>query len=404
MKIKIAVSTLVSLFILSAFFIPRIFSQAGQVDGWWTDSSGVNHQCPPDCGGSSSGSGASNYNSYSNAYNAGVAIWQMGQQQAERDAALLRQQELQRQEAARIARENQLRREEEQRQAHAQLMSELSLIDSPGKAGPELLPMDGDKNLKPTGTSFFGIGGDKGTAKGFEVQDEFRNMDEAWVNEHKGIIAKRLEEPNKWCKGILGHLKHNEPSLPYKKFDELQPGDVLVVNASGSSWAINKLDNLLSGVKASKASHTVLYLKEVNGKKYFLENIPGEGPRIILEDEYQERYRARGAQVARLVGQPLNAAEAKELYAAAVELAAKNRKSVVDLTVFGTNYGTIFGTDYGVWGKDDIVCSESDWALLKKFRDIPKTTDKIKRFLGVDFSPADFFENKQHFLVTPLGQ
>jgi len=230
--------------------------------------------------------------------------------------------------------------------------------------------------------------------------DELEEMNAAWMENQKKLIQQRLEEPNKWCSAIYTSLKTKAPPLPYKKFNELQPGDVLLIEHSGTmGWAINKGDNLLSGDKVSNASHTVLYLKEINGKKFFLENIPGEGPRIIGEDEFLTRYGPRGVQVAKLA-QPLDPKQAKELFAAAVEIAAKNRSAIAN-NLFGTKW---LGTNYGPWGKENVVCSEADWALLKTAgREIPKSNDRIKVGLGIDVSPADFFNNEQYFLVSPLG-
>jgi len=220
-------------------------------------------------------------------------------------------------------------------------------------------------------------------------------MDSAWLKDQQKLIEQRLDEPNKWSDGIYRSLKTKAPPLPYKKFNELQSGDVVLVNASGLSRVINKADNALSGADSSGASHTVLYLREVNGVKHFVENVPGEGPRIIFEDEFLSKYASRGAQVAKLA-QPLSDKEAKKLYSAAVEMAAKNRQEI--------NNSQFLGTNYGAWGKDNVVCSEADWALLNMARDkqVPASGDAAKRALGVDFSPADFFDNGQHFLVSPM--
>jgi len=214
----------------------------------------------------------------------------------------------------------------------------------------------------------------------------FENMNADWMEKQRQLIDQRLREPNKWCSGIHGSLMGKVPPLPYKKFNELEAGDVLLIG--DGLKPIAAIDSSLSRDKVSNASHTVSYLKEVNGKKLFLDNQPGEGPRIISEDVFLEKYGSRSAEVARLVGQPVSNKETKELFTAAVKMAQKNR-----------NAG---GTNYGVWGKDDMVCSEASWALLKATgRKIPKSDDQIKVAGGIDFSPADF-QNSQYFLVTPV--
>ena len=225
-------------------------------------------------------------------------------------------------------------------------------------------------------------------------QFEFENMNAEWMKKQKQIIEQRLMEPNKYASAIYKSLKTKAPPLPWKTFNELQPGDVLLIEGLG----IAAVDNTItSGNKASKASHTVVYLKEVNGKKLFLDNQPFEGPRIISEHEFLKLYSPRSAEVAKLA-QPLNQKEGKQLFAAAVEMAQKNRKEIAD-NWFGT---PLLDTNYGAWGKENVVCSESDWALINAAgRNIPKSDDRIKVNLGIDFSPADY-KNSQYFLVTPF--
>jgi len=228
-------------------------------------------------------------------------------------------------------------------------------------------------------------------------QNKFEQNPAAWSEKETKLIQERLKGQNKQCQGIQSRLMGKVDPLPDKKFNELQAGDVLLIAGSG---LITGTDNLLSGDKVSFASHTVLYLKEVNGKKLFLDNQPfgKSGPRIISEDEFLETYGHRNADVARLVGQPLNDKEAKQLFSAAVKMAQDNRKVVAN-NWFGT---TMFGTNFGAWGKDDIVCSEADWLLLKSTgRQIPRSSDNVKVKLGIDFSPADY-QNGRYFLVTPL--
>jgi hypothetical protein len=98
------------------------------------------------------------------------------------------------------------------------------------------------------------------------------------------------------------------------------------------------------------------------------------------------------------LAQPLKEKEGKELFKAAVEMAQKNRKGIAD-NWFGS---PLLDTHYGPWGKDNVVCSEADWALINAAgRNIPKSGDRIKMGAGVEFSPADF-QNSQYFLVTPF--
>ncbi|OYV96496.1 MAG: hypothetical protein B7Z62_08070 [Deltaproteobacteria bacterium 37-65-8] len=237
-------------------------------------------------------------------------------------------------------------------------------------------------------------GGEGKSTAVLQEQAEFENRNADWMEKQRLLVEERLREPNEYASAIYKSLKTNAPPPPAKTLDKLQSGDVLLIEGK----AIAYLDNKLSvGNDTSSASHTVLYLKEVKGEKLFMDNQPFEGPRIISEDEFEHLYGSRQAQVAKLA-QPLNEQEGKKLFTAAVEMAQKNRKEITD-NWFGT---PLLGTSYGAWGKENVVCSEADWALINATgRNIPKSGDLVKRGLGVDFSPADYL-NSRYFLVTPL--
>jgi hypothetical protein len=139
-------------------------------------------------------------------------------------------------------------------------------------------------------------------------------------------------------------------------------------------------DTSLSGTKASDASHTVLYLKKVNGIRFFLDSIPGEGPRIVPEAYILNKYGQRRMEVAKLA-QPLKEAEGETLYAAARGMRARNMERIKENKWLDT-------TNYGAWGKDNLVCAEADWSLLQAAgRKIPESKDRLKKGLGLDFSP-----------------
>ncbi len=165
---------------------------------------------------------------------------------------------------------------------------------------------------------------------------------------------------------------------------------------------IRLADRLASRDSNSPVSHSLICLKAVKGKKLFLDSTPGKGARIITEDEFQELYGKREAHVAQMAGltngwrvaQPLRKDEAEKLWAAAMELVQKERT---------TPHGPLDSSNYGAWG-DDLVCSEaSRWALIKAGRTIPATSSSLKRRVGVQFGPADFYDDRQHFIVTPLS-
>jgi hypothetical protein len=226
-------------------------------------------------------------------------------------------------------------------------------------------------------------------------QEEFEKKNAEWMKKQKQLIEERLKQPNKYAAALYTSLKANAPPPPWEKINKLQPGDVLLFKGE----AISYLDNKISGGNsASPASHTIIYLKDVNGKKLFLDNQPNEGPRIISGEELLRLYGHRGADVAKLA-QPLNEKEGKALFSAAVEMAQKNNKQLVNKDTWFGKY-LLSDTNYGAWGAHNVVCSESDWALINATgRTIPHTDNILKLALGLNFSPSDFY-NSQYFLVT----
>jgi hypothetical protein len=226
-------------------------------------------------------------------------------------------------------------------------------------------------------------------------QDEFETMNGAWMKKQKQLIDERLKKPNKYADALYKSLKSNVPPLPWEKINELQPGDVLLFKGEAIAYADNKISG---GNAASTAAHTVIYLKDVHGKKLFLDNQPNQGPRIISAEEFLSLYGHRGADVAKLA-QPLNEKEGKALFSAAVEMAQKNNQQLVNKDTWFGKY-LLTDTNYGAWGDNNVVCSESDWALINAAgRTIPHTDNILKLSLGLNFSPSDFY-NSQYFLVT----
>jgi len=216
----------------------------------------------------------------------------------------------------------------------------------------------------------------------------------ASVNDERELIRQRLQEPNRLCSAVLASLKVKEPPLPYKTFGQLQPGDVLLVAPLEKSSRLLRLgDRLTSWEWGAPASHTVLFLKEVKGRRLFLDNQLGEGPRIITEEEFLKKYAERlpsSSVVERRepgmgVAQPLSKEEGDKLWAAAAALAAGDTK-------------------FGLYGDEKMVCSEaSRWALVKTGQDIPETSSPFKKMLGIYYGPANFYADQEHFIISPLG-
>jgi len=243
-----------------------------------------------------------------------------------------------------------------------------------------------------------------------QERDAFEKTNAAWMKRQKTLIQQRIENTNQWCSAIYASLKTKEPPLPFKKFDELQPGDVLLISPDNGndldalkSKGIRFADRLSSWEWESPASHTVLFIKEVNGKKLFLDNtsgmdgktVTGVGPHIITGEEFLKIYGTREAHIA----QPVSKVEGQKLWAAARELALKE---LTDQPKKSRHL--IDNTHYGLYGNDNMVCSEtSRWALIKAGQPIPETRSPFKKLLGVYFGPANFFSDEQHFIISPMG-
>jgi hypothetical protein len=230
-------------------------------------------------------------------------------------------------------------------------------------------------------------------------QGELANQPAVWIEREGKIVERRLQESNKWSRALAASLTTKAPPLPYKKLSELQSGDVLLIAPAKTDLigkTINAADSAISGTKTSDASHTVLFLKQVNGIRFFLDNIPGEGPRIVPEAYILNKYGKRSMDVAKLA-QPLRVDEGEKLYQAAREMRAKNVDRIKENKWFDA-------TNYGAWGKNNVVCAEADWSLLRTAgRAIPESNDRLKKGLGIDFSPADFHGDMRYFLVSPLS-
>jgi hypothetical protein len=242
-------------------------------------------------------------------------------------------------------------------------------------------------------------------------QEQLEEQYSVWVRNEKHLIDERLERPNPLAETVYASIKAKEESSPTKEFAALQPGDVLLISpepGNAVGWAIHKAD-------ASPASHTVLFLKEVNGTKLFLDNTAGiedvtsgRGPHIITDKVFLKNYGQREAHVAEPaqfgVAQPLNPSEAAKLWSAAHEVGIK------ELNGESPN-ARVRWSNFGVFGNDNMVCSEaSRWALVKAGRDIPDTSSRFTKLLseqtgvkaGVKFSPGDFFRDKQDFIISEL--
>jgi hypothetical protein len=246
----------------------------------------------------------------------------------------------------------------------------------------------------------------RGAQAGLAAAREAMN---AWVKEYRDLITERLAEPGKIFKPILDSLKDPKKSLPppQKRFSDLQTGDVLLVAPPDGYWPgdlaskglkfVDKLTSWEWGAGSSQASHTLMYLKTVNGQKLFLDDQLGEGPRIKTEEMVLKEYAGRSMDVAQPVAKP----DGDKLWAAARQLEVQNLAHI--------NQSLLGISTYNLYGDDHMVCSEaSRWALIQARPDLDEdsqmrdTSSPFKKMLGVYFGPANFYTDRQHFIISGL--
>jgi hypothetical protein len=226
-------------------------------------------------------------------------------------------------------------------------------------------------------------------------------------------VARRTTPPNEQAQQILRALRTGEPPSPVKNISSLAPGDVILVAPVPMkahlreetvehlkdvmiSNGINLLDRWASDDRTSPASHAAIFLGKRNGKNWYLDNT-GVGPVIKDEKQFLKEYGQRRMDVATLVGQPLSQREGQELWKGAHELS--NTTSYIKLLPDGN---------------DMMVCSEAArWLLVRAGRRVPETKSQNVTIAGIDiglnkslfvnFSPADFYEEHQYFIIHPLS-
>ena len=210
------------------------------------------------------------------------------------------------------------------------------------------------------------------------------------LTDYSKVLNERVQGQNDTAQGIIKSLKIKEPPSPIKNISKLQPGDVILIAPNGTmSGILNKVDRWASDSPNSPASHTATYLGEKYGKRFYLNNTPETGPVIMEEKDFLKEYGGRGMNVATLVGEPLSKHEGDELWKGAKEMAKAGGYGIKALPAIN--------------GNDNMVCSESSrWLLLRAGRRVPETKDSIKKPF-VKFSPADFYEDQQYFIVHKLG-
>jgi hypothetical protein len=243
------------------------------------------------------------------------------------------------------------------------------------------------------------------------VKAELSKMTPATLAEEKMLIAQQQTKPDPVLNSYVRTLKIKAPPLPVQRFANLIPGDVLLsspeVAISVAAWTggyIRLFDKLTSWEFQSLASHSFIYLREVKGVKLFLDNLPGEGPRIKTENEIKDEYWNCHIDVARPVSRP----DADKLWAAAREEGVKQLNAEVKALAGTPDFLRWLntGTNYGIVGDDNMVCSETcRWVLTRALSPDDKIADTespFKKLVGIYFGPVNFYSDVQNFMIFPL--
>jgi tetratricopeptide (TPR) repeat protein len=202
---------------------------------------------------------------------------------------------------------------------------------------------------------------------------------------------------------VLADSTNQKPSkCSAKKLDDVNVGDVILVGPNGDSWFSKKqayADALISDANA-RVTHTLTCVKVTKeGKRIFMDNQGDEGPRMISEAEFKIKYEGRQKHVASMKNEPFGVAtpvsvkEADSIWQMARRLVQKNKDN---------ENGWMGKNNYGLWGDDQLVCSEASWMLVNvtgRYK-IPVSNFLLSKIGGIDFTPASFFKDTKYFLIT----
>jgi len=224
-------------------------------------------------------------------------------------------------------------------------------------------------------------------------QSYYEQRSKEWLQKQQKLVKDAVDSEEKRDKEILSAIMQDKvpTSLP-KNLKDLNPGDVILFKKGEGAFsnAIPYGDLLLrwmrdKSIKSKKydISHSIVYLKTVNGKRLYLDHQLGDKfARVIDEDLFLKRYEKRLSYVAR----PKALLSGKKLWDAAKGSALKDN------------------TPYGVFGTS-IVCSE-----IGRFAVIEASAKKLS-FLDnewwgpVGMTPADFIDpatRGRYFTISTL--
>ncbi|NQY93243.1 MAG: hypothetical protein HRT43_03675, partial [Campylobacteraceae bacterium] len=141
-------------------------------------------------------------------------------------------------------------------------------------------------------------------------QEDYEKRSNEWLLKQQDLIRKAVASEKKRDKEMLTAIKKDKvPKFTQKKLNDLKPGDVILLKKGEGTFSqtIPYGDVLLRWMREKSLkpktygiSHSVVYLKTVNGKRLYLDHqLDDKFARVIDEDLFLERYEKRLSFIAR---------------------------------------------------------------------------------------------------------
>jgi len=242
------------------------------------------------------------------------------------------------------------------------------------------------------------------------VQMKVDRADPKWVNEVQDhtVVAIRLRRNE--IEAITHSFKIKEPPPPQLpiRLNQVATGDIILVGPDNSTligtaqgFVQGFSEKWLFGNQNGNVTHALVYVGEQSGVKLFLDNQLSEGPRIISETEFKQRYGKRLLYNARPTLQP----DGHEMFKSAYEFAKSN------MSATKRGHG-LLGTRYGIFGKGEVVCSEASLFSVVRAQAIKTGPGKIftveyvggNRLNPISVTPGDIYnqDGKGYFTIQPM--
>lgn len=219
-----------------------------------------------------------------------------------------------------------------------------------------------------------------------------------WLDNEQTTVRTSVEKNSAWKDELLKSVRESTDipeSCKITSLSKLTPGDILLVSPLEYSLKDNVIyvaDRIyrrkpIEFEKGDKAYHTLTFIgRDAGGHTLYLDNTSGKGSHILSETAFKQEYKEYKIFVSR----PVFPVDGKLILQAALDASrhTSDTKRLLD-------------SDYGVFGKDDIVCSEKSAYVVFLARGTPSYE---KQGL-IDVTPNDFFDKEKlgkYFCMSTL--